>query len=71
MDTKLLAISRRYEKRYNADFEDVPSSDFEGRGYESFEELANDMEGVIDVVWVSNTRMKFRIASLRRTTNTK
>lgn len=56
VDRKLLGISRRYEKRYNADFEDEATSGIEGRGYESFAELAKDLEGVIDVVWVSGTR---------------
>ncbi|KAL2042073.1 hypothetical protein N7G274_005261 [Stereocaulon virgatum] len=55
VDRKLLGISRRYEKRYNADFEDEATSGIEGRGYESFAELAKDLEGVIDVVWVSGT----------------
>jgi hypothetical protein len=56
IDRKLLGISRRYEKRYNADFEDEATSGTEGRGYESFAELAKDLEGVIDVVWLSGTR---------------
>ena len=56
VDRKLLGISRRYEKRYNTDFEDQPSLDIEGRGYESFGELAKDLEGVIDVIWMSGTR---------------
>ncbi len=59
VDRKLLGVSRRYEKRYNTDFEDEPPSDLEGKGYESFDELANGLEGVIDVVWVSGTRMRF------------
>lgn len=56
VDRKLLGISRRYEKRFNADFEDDATSGIEGRGYESYGELARDLEGVIDVVWVSGTR---------------
>ena len=64
MDNKLLGISRRYEKRYNADFEDEATSGIEGRGYESFGELAKDLEAVIDVVWVSGTRMKPHILNL-------
>ena len=56
VDRKLLGISRRYEKRFNADFEDDVAS--EGRGYESYGELARDLEGVINVVWVSSTRME-------------
>ncbi len=65
MDNKLLAISRRYEKRYNADFEDEATSGIEGRGYESFGELVKDLEAVIDVVWVSGTRMKAQIPDSR------
>ena len=56
VDRKLLGISRRYEKRFNADFEDEAASGIQGRGYESYAELARDLEGVIDVVWVSGTR---------------
>lgn len=56
VDRKLLGISRRYEKRFNTDFEDEATSGIEGRGYESYGELARDLEGVIDVVWVAGTR---------------
>lgn len=56
VDRKLLEISRRYEKRFNADFEDEATSGIQGRGYESYGELARDLERVIDVVWVSGTR---------------
>ena len=65
VDNKLLGISRRYEKRYNADFEDEATSGIEGRGYESFGELAKDLEAVIDVVWISGTRMKPQILYYR------
>ena len=57
VDNKLLAISRRYEKRFNADLEDEASqSDAGGRGYSNFGAMARDLEGVLDVVWVSGTR---------------
>ena len=56
VDKKLLGISRKYEKRFNARFEDEATSGIEGRGYERYGELARDLEGVIDVVWVSGTR---------------
>lgn len=56
VDKKLLNISRRYEKRFNTTFEDDSASGIEGRGYESYAELASDLEGLIDVVWVSSTR---------------
>lgn len=56
VDKKLLGVSRRYEKRYNRDLEDEAASDIEGRGYESFGALAQDLENIVDVVWVSGTR---------------
>lgn len=56
VDRKLLGISRRYEKRFNAEFEDEATSGIQGRGYESYGELARDLDGVIDVVWMSGTR---------------
>ncbi|KAI4134510.1 MAG: hypothetical protein LQ347_001469 [Umbilicaria vellea] len=52
VDRKLLQISRRYEKRFNADMEDSAAPKDEGSGYETFEEVARDLERVIDVVWV-------------------
>ncbi len=57
VDRKLLAVSRRYEKRFINDIEDEGQSD-KGRGYEDFGELAKDLEGVIDIIWVSGTRME-------------
>ena len=58
VDRRLLAVSRRYEKRFNADLEDAATSqgDPEGVGYQDFGELAKDLELVIDVVWTSGTR---------------
>lgn len=56
VDRKLLAVSRRYEKRFNTDFEDTDAFDPKSKGYEDFGELAQDLEGVIDIVWVSATR---------------
>ncbi|KAL9132223.1 MAG: hypothetical protein Q9217_000027 [Psora testacea] len=54
-DNKLLAISRRYEKRFNAGLESDGTEDAESRGYNDFGEMARDLEGVIDIVWVSGT----------------
>lgn len=56
VDQKLLGISRRYEKRFNANFNDSWSSVPEGRGYEEFGEAARDLEALTDVIWVSGTR---------------
>ena len=55
VDRRLLAISRRYEKRFNTGLEDGGASDPE-RGYENFAEAVKDLELVQDVVWVSGTR---------------
>ena len=54
VDTKLLHISRRYEKR----FDGIENSDNEEeRGYSSFAEMAKDLDAIVDVVWISATRM--------------
>ena len=42
VDRKLLEINRNYEKRFDG-------------GYEGFGYCARDLEGVVDVVWVSGT----------------
>lgn len=55
VDQKLLGISRRYEKRFNAKLEEGPSSDLEGRGYEEFDGVAKDLDALADVIWVSGT----------------
>lgn len=57
VDQKLLEISRRYEKRFNVGFEGEPALTTDGVGYESFDQVAKDLENVVDIVWVSGTRM--------------
>ncbi len=57
VDQRLLAISRRYEKRFSVGLKGDDVLDPNGRGYESFAEVARDLELVQDVVWVSGTRM--------------
>lgn len=49
VDAKLLGISRRYEKRFNADLEDDVHTRTQDSGYEDFEEMGRDLEIVIDV----------------------
>ena len=56
VDQKLLDISRRYQKKFEASYEDQTSPEPEGRGYEEFGELARDVQALTDVVWVSGTR---------------
>ena len=55
VEQKLLAISRRYENRFNAEL-GVVSLDVGGRGYEGFQEQARDLGALIDVLWTSGTR---------------
>lgn len=53
VDTTILRIERRYAKRgtSNAD----TSEDASTRGYESFYEVAKDIEKLFDLIWVSGT----------------
>ena len=55
IDRKLLHVSRRYAKRCNARLLEQNDQD-DVKGYDSFAQLANDMNLVLDVVWVSATR---------------
>ena len=60
VDSKLLQISGRYEKRFGRDAEGKIPLGIEP-GYESFGEAAKDLESVLDIIWVSGTRMKAAI----------
>ena len=61
VDRQFLEISRRYEKRYNDGLEEKEQLP-KDHGYESFGEVAKDLESVVDVVWVSGTRRGFYIS---------
>ncbi|PWY78147.1 hypothetical protein BO94DRAFT_559009 [Aspergillus sclerotioniger CBS 115572] len=54
VDTTLLRIARRHAKKFSGAFTD-PSLPESERGYESFQEIARDLEAVVDVLWVSGT----------------
>ena len=62
LDDKLLAISRRYEKRIEENAHDGERLRTEGasRGYTAFGAIARDLEAVIDVVWVTASRMTLK-----------
>ena len=64
VDTRLLHISRRYEKRCSSEHEPSDSRAENSRGYLSFTEMAKDLEAVIDVIWMSGTRTVFRCRSI-------
>jgi len=59
VDQGILNVTRRYAKKFSARLEDHPGGESErtGRGYEDFGEVARDLEALVDVVWVSGTRM--------------
>lgn len=57
VDQKLLEVSRRYEKRFNAGLEGEHGLTIDDLGYGSFDQVAKDLEYLVDIVWVSGTRM--------------
>ena len=60
IDQKLLEISGRYERRFNVlsgEDSDRLEDTIAANGYENFGELAVDLENVVDIIWVSGTRM--------------
>ena len=67
LDKSILAVNRRHAKKFSSAYEGADAqaqAQAQGqqgqeseRGYESFKELVRDVEGLVDVVWVSGTRM--------------
>ena len=56
VDKVLLSVNRRHAKKFSSAY-DYQSQQASERGYESFKEVAKDLDGLIDVLWVSGTRM--------------
>jgi Subunit 11 of the general transcription factor TFIIH len=52
VDSNILQVNRRYAKKFSSDKDET---DDEARGYEDFEEVVEDLEHVLDTVWVSGT----------------
>ena len=53
VDSKILRINRRYAKKFSSD---GGEGDEEARGYDDFEHVVEDLNHVLDAVWVSGTR---------------
>jgi Subunit 11 of the general transcription factor TFIIH len=53
VDSKILQINRRYAKKFSSDRDEA---DEEARGYDDFEDVVEDLEHVLDTIWVSRTR---------------
>jgi hypothetical protein len=58
VENRLLEVSGRYERRYNAGVKEGAQSEegTQGTGYETFAEVVRDLDQIVDVVWVSGTR---------------
>jgi hypothetical protein len=56
VESRLLHISRRYTKKFQP-----PDETEDVHGYESMSEVAKDLGEVVDVLWLSGTRMYFCI----------
>lgn len=70
IDKSILKINRRHAKKFSSRLGTPDASETEAeRGYESFKEVVKDIEGLVDVVWVSGTRMSLpsRFQSTLRT----
>jgi hypothetical protein len=72
IDRQILRVNRRHAKKFSSfidehddDDDDDDRTPVQSReekaenGYESFREMVRDIEGIVDVVWVSGTRMFF------------
>ncbi|KAH8431171.1 general transcription factor IIH subunit TFB6 family [Aspergillus melleus] len=57
VDRVILTINRRHAKKFSSAYEDPTQSGSAQleRGYEGFQEVAKDIEGLVDVLWVSGT----------------
>jgi PAS domain-containing protein len=53
VDSKILQINRRYAKKFSSDRDEL---DDEARGYHDFHEVVDDLQHVLDAIWVSGTR---------------
>jgi hypothetical protein len=58
VDKQIQKVNRRHAKKFSSAI-DGPDEleDKDERGYESFKEVVKDVEAIIDVIWVSGTRM--------------
>ncbi|GMF79633.1 unnamed protein product [Aspergillus oryzae] len=55
VDKTILIVNRRHAKKFSSAFDDQAQQESE-RGYESFKEVAKDIEGLVDILWVTGTQ---------------
>lgn len=53
LDSKILQISRRYAKKFSSESAEANE---EARGYIDFAEVADEVDHVLNAIWVSSTR---------------
>lgn len=58
VDSKILHINRRFAKKHSSDRDET---DDEARGYDGFDDVVEDLEHVLDAVWVSGTRKQMTL----------
>lgn len=51
IDSKLLRITRRYAMKFSSDSNETDDA----KGYLSFDEIVEDLDGIFNVVWISGT----------------
>ncbi|KAE8145072.1 hypothetical protein BDV25DRAFT_165464 [Aspergillus avenaceus] len=54
IEKAVLTINRRHAKKFSGAFDDQAQQESE-RGYESFKEIARDIESLVDILWVTGT----------------
>jgi hypothetical protein len=64
VDQGVLQIQRKYAKRGSHKLDKLEDEGEEAKGYESFGEAARDIDRLIDLIWVSGTRMLYSCWSL-------
>lgn len=59
IDKQIQKVNRRHAKKFSSAIDDQNESEGRNeRGYESFREVVKDVEAIVDVIWVSGTRMR-------------
>jgi hypothetical protein len=58
VDQGILQIQRRYAKRGSEKLDKVENEGEVAKGYETFSEAARDIDRLVDLIWVSGTRMR-------------
>lgn len=61
IDSRIMHINRRFAKKFNAESTQPEDAQDEASGYTHFWEVAEDLDKVVETVWISNTRKSWWI----------